>query len=83
MTDRSTTERPATRAEIGDMLGDLDDATLLEIMATQASPREVEEAAMWLAGEDDVMGDLRKPLDGRAAAVYRILVAREAVDDEP
>jgi hypothetical protein len=83
MSDRSTTERPATRVEISDMLGDLDDATLLEIMATQASPREVEEAAMWLAGEDDVMGDLRKPLDGRAAAVYQILIAREAVDDEP
>ena len=36
----------------------------------------------WVAGEDDVMGEERKPLTGAAAAVYEIVMRDEEYADE-
>jgi hypothetical protein len=69
-----TGQRPATLAEIRDMIGDLEAAKLEAILATGATPAQIEEAKAWAAGERDVMGgDLERPLAGPVAVVYEIL----------
>lgn len=52
------------------------------ILATGASSGDLAAAVAWLDGQDDVMGDARRPLTGRAAQVYDILAAGEEPDDE-
>ena len=43
---------------------------------------EIEEAVAYATGEDDIMGEERIPLIGRAAEVYEIITADEAVEEE-
>ena len=67
--------RSATLREIRDIVGDVDAARLEAILATGATAAEVEQAVVWGAGASDVMGgDLERPLSGRIAAVYGILM---------
>ncbi len=61
------------RADVVRMFGDIEDHKIVEILATGASASELEEAAAYLVREDDVMGELRRPLTGRAARVYEIV----------
>jgi hypothetical protein len=69
-------QRPATLAEIRAIVGDLEAAKLEAILATGASPGQIEEAMAWAAGESDVMGgELERPLAGPVAAVYEILAS--------
>ena len=68
--------RPATLAEIREMVGDLEAAKLEAILATGATPGQIEEARAWAAGESDVMGgELERPLAGPVAVVYEILAS--------
>jgi hypothetical protein len=67
-----TGRRPATLAQIREMVGDLEAAKLEAILATGATPGQIEEAIAWAAGEGDVMGgELARPLAG----VYEILTS--------
>ena len=69
-----TKQRAATLAEIRQMVGDVEAAKLEAILATGATPPQIEEAMAWVAGESDVMGgELQRPLSGPVAAVYEIL----------
>lgn len=71
-----TGQRPATLAEIREMVGDVEAAKLEAILATRATPGQIEEAMAWAAGESDVMGgELERPLAGPVAAVYEILAS--------
>lgn len=64
------------RSDVIRLLGDLDDHKVVEILGTGAGFPELEQVAAYLEQEDDVMGDLRRPLTGKAAQVYEI-VSRE------
>lgn len=77
----SKTNRPATLSEIREIVGDLDAAKLEAILATGASPAELEEAVAWAAGETDVMGEMERPLQGRVAAVCDILMTEAPPED--
>jgi hypothetical protein len=71
-----TAQRPATLAEIRDMVGDIEAAKLEAILATGATPGQIEEAMAWAAGESDVMGgELERALAGPVAVVYEILAS--------
>jgi hypothetical protein len=71
-----TAQRPATLAEIRDMVGDIEATKLEAILATGATPGQIEEAMAWAAGESDVMGgELERPLAGPVAVVYEILAS--------
>lgn len=72
-----------TPDDVRDVVGDLDDVKVADILATGATPEELEEAAAWAAGESDVMGDMERPLSGVVARVYEILVAGEEFPEEP
>jgi len=73
--------RAATLSEIRTTMGELDDAKLEAILATGATPAELEAALAWAEGESDVMGKSARPLEGRIAAVYEVLMTELAVDD--
>jgi hypothetical protein len=61
----------------------LEPVRLAEIEQLQATIAEIEDAVAYAEGEDDVMGEARIPLIGRAAEVYEIITADQAMDEEP
>jgi len=73
------TERPVTSADVTHLFGDIDAHKVAEIVASGATIAELEEVAAHLALESDVMGELERPLTGRALRIYE-LVRR---DEEP
>jgi hypothetical protein len=75
--------RLATSEEIVAVLGTLDEAAVAAIIATGATLHDVEVAAQWLAGADDVMGKQREPLGGVAAAIAEIVEADQPEEDHP
>jgi hypothetical protein len=69
--------------EIRQMVGDVEAAKLEAILATGATPGEIEQAMASVAGASDVMGaDLQRPLSGPVAAVYEILASELPPLDE-
>jgi len=66
----------ATADDIRHILGALDDAKLLDIVALQPTILDVEEASLWLAGDPDVFGAGR-PLQAAAGEIVAILTADE------
>lgn len=71
-----------THEDVRRVCGDVADWKVAAILATGANLDEIETAVAWDAGEDDVMGEERRPLIGAAAAVYDILIADEDYGDE-
>lgn len=68
--------------DVRHLCGDVADWKISAILATGATMDEINAAIAWEAGEDDVMGEARRPLSGGAAAVYDILIADEDYGDE-
>lgn len=69
-------------SEVRRLCGDVADWKIAAIVATGAGVDDIEVAIAWAAGEDDVMGEERRPLVGAAAAVYDILTADDEYGDE-
>ena len=69
-------------SEVRHLCGDVADWKVSAILATGADVDDIEAAIAWAAGEDDVMGEERRPLAGAAAAVYDILTADDEYGDE-
>jgi hypothetical protein len=69
----------ATRADVTDILGHLDDGKMLAIMALKPRIVDIEEASMWLSGDADVFGPGRA-LKDIAAKIVAILTADEEED---
>jgi hypothetical protein len=67
---------PAGSDDIRRILGDLDDAKVLDIVALRPTIQELEEASMWLAGDEDIFG-AGQPLKGAAGEIAAILTADE------
>jgi hypothetical protein len=64
-----------THEEISAMVGDLDDSAVAAILAVGPTAEDFLEALAWAEGEDDVMGEMERPLTGKAAQIYDILRA--------
>jgi hypothetical protein len=73
---------PLTSEEVRRLCGDIVDWKVSAILASGAGPDELETCLAWMAGADDVMGEERKPLSGRAAALYDILTADDWDDPD-
>jgi hypothetical protein len=74
--------RPATAAEIIEIVGPLDDSMLMRIAETEATPAEVLEAFTWATADDQIGTELeRRPRDV-VAQVYAILKREEPEPDE-
>ncbi len=70
----------ASTADIKGVLGALDESALLEILALRPTIRDVEEAAMWLAGDRDIFG-AGEPLKDVVAEIVAVLSQNN--EDEP
>lgn len=70
----------AAADDVRRILGDLDDAKLLGIMALRPTVADVEEASLWLAGDSDIFGAGR-PLKPVAGEIVAILTADEEEDE--
>jgi hypothetical protein len=62
-----------TSDDIRRLLGEIDAHKVAEILEGGATLVELEEVAAHLALETDVMGELERPLTGRARAIYELL----------
>jgi hypothetical protein len=70
----------AEAKDIKSMLGDLDNAKVLDILALQPTVRDVEDAVMWISGDPDIFG-AGESLKGVAAEIVAIVTADE--QEEP
>jgi len=76
------TARPATAAEIIKIVGPLEDAVLIRIVETGATPGEVLEAFTWATADDQIGTELEHRPRGVVAQVYDILKREEPDPDE-
>jgi hypothetical protein len=67
----------ASRNDLERLLGDIEDAKLIAILALEPTLAEVEEAAIWTAGDGDVLAKSGHPLTGVVANIVDILTADE------
>jgi hypothetical protein len=74
--------RPATAAEITEIVGPLDDAVLIRIEETEATPAEMLEAFTWATTDDQIGTELEHRPHGVVARVYEILKREEPEPDE-
>ena len=71
-----------TGADIKHLLGDLDDETVVQILAMQPTFRDLEEAASWYASDGDSLDTRRSPSDV-VAEIVEILAAADEEEPEP
>jgi len=71
-----------SRDEVVRILGRVDDHAVAEIIALGTTIDELEEAAAHLALETDLMGELKRPLSGRARIVYDMVRRSEGLRQE-
>ncbi len=76
------TDRKAAHQDVERLLGDIGDHKVAEIVASGATIAELERAAAYLAQETDVMGELEKPLTGRAGMIYEMVRRDEELGEE-
>ena len=80
-TTQSSQSREATGGDIHQILGDVDDATAVAILALRPTVAQLEEARVWLSGAGNVLGKGHRPLRGVVAEVFDMLKVQE--DDPP
>jgi hypothetical protein len=73
MPGQSPTSAAASREDVRRLLGDIDDAEILGILALKPSIADLEEAAVWATGDGDVLDRSGRPLAGVAAKIVEIL----------
>jgi hypothetical protein len=72
----------ATATDVHQILGAMNDGTLVTVMALHPSVAQLEEARLWLNGTgDDVLGKKKHPLDGVVAQIFDMLTVEE--EEEP
>lgn len=69
------------RDDLKRILGELDDSKVVEILALRPTIPELEEAAVWAAGNGDVLAKSGRPLGRVAATIVDIMTADE--EEEP
>jgi hypothetical protein len=74
--------RSATAEEIVRIVGPLDDAAVMRIIETGASPAEVLEAFTWTTADDQIGTELERGPHGVVAQVCEILKLEEPEPDE-
>ena len=73
----------ATASDAHQILGDMDDSTLVAIMALHPSVAQLEEARLWLNGAGDVLGKEKRPLDGVVAQIFGMLALEDEEQPRP
>ncbi|GBD43919.1 hypothetical protein HRbin40_01402 [bacterium HR40] len=69
-----------TLHEVMELTGIEDPVRASRILATGATFAEIEQAMLWARGAGERLGEEERPLAGRIAAVYDILLEEEETD---
>lgn len=69
---------PVSASDVIRLAGDLDDETVVAVIATGATCTDVEQAVKWANGDAEELGKSGHPLIGASAAVFDILMASPA-----
>lgn len=69
-----------TRDDVLRIVGDVEDTTVAALLETGADHLELEQALMWVNGDGDYLGKLGRPLAGRIARAYDILLTDPAFE---
>ena len=67
----------ATHDDLLRILGEIDERKALDILALHPTVADIEEAAIWVGGDGDVLAKAGQPLTGIAAEIFDILTADE------
>jgi hypothetical protein len=80
MTNQSAdgTARPAASTDVRKILGDLDDAKIAEILALKPSLADLEDVAICMAGDHDVLAKSGHHVPATAGRIIELLA-----DEEP
>jgi hypothetical protein len=70
----------ATRDDVISIFGSLDAEQMLAILELHPTVAELEQASIWLSGDDDVFG-AEPPIKGAAAEIVMILSTTEEEED--
>ena len=73
----------ATRDDLLRLVGDVDERKALDILALRPTVAEIEEVAVWAAGDGDVLAKGGHSLSRTAAEVLDILTADEEEEPPP
>lgn len=65
------------------LVGDVDERKVFDILALRPTVAEIEQAALWAAGDGDVLAKGGHPLTGTAAEVLDILTADQEKEPPP
>jgi len=66
--------------ELRNLLGSIDDLKAAAILSLNPTIEEIEEAAAWIEGRGDAMGNGPWPLHGKTAEIFEILTEDEEDD---
>jgi hypothetical protein len=69
--------QPASHDDLTRILGKVDDAKIIEILALKPTLQDLEEAALWVTGDGDVLAKEGHPLSGIVAAIVDIISDEE------
>jgi hypothetical protein len=78
-----STAAPATHDDLLRLVGDVDEQMALDILALHPTIAEVEEAALWAAGDGDVLAKAGHQLSANAAEILNILASGEEEEPPP
>jgi hypothetical protein len=71
------TGRPASTVDVRKVLGELDDATVMDILALKPSLADLEDAAICMAGGHDVLAKSGHHVPVTAARIIELLAEEE------
>ena len=72
----------ASHDDVTRLFRGVSDHTVVRVLDTGATLEQLEEVGLWLAQEDDVLGEARRPLTGVPAQVLDWLERDEGYPDE-
>ena len=72
----------ASADDLKQIIGDLDDAKILEVLALKPTVLDLERASVWLSGDKDIFGP-GEPTGGIAGQVVSVLTADEEDERGP
>ncbi|HEY6983215.1 hypothetical protein [Reyranella sp.] len=75
--------RPAARADFHRILGSLEDPKVIDILELNPTVADLEQAAICIAGDHDVLARDGHRVSSVAARVVEIIAGDEEQDDEP
>lgn len=69
--------------DVRGILGDIDEAKIIEILGLHPSLPDLEQAAIWAAGDGDFLAKSGHPLVGVIAEIVDILAVEEDEEEPP